>query len=254
MRTISLLIITLALSACASEDETSNNLSTEPFIERQEGAQFAYEHSMTIELPPGTVNTKIRSITSACVADEANQCEILEASTTDSRRPEGGITLRIAPAGVQAIKDMAALDGTITNSQVRAKDLAEPIADVEARLQQQQNYLTKLQALEQEASSDIDSLIKVTAEISKVQSDIETYAGQLAVQNQRVNTEILNLRFFSEVKAEFLSPIAASMRGFKEDISEGIASVITGAAYVIPWLLFFIPVLLLFRKLWAKPK
>jgi hypothetical protein len=71
---------------------------------------------------------------------------------------------------------------------------------------------------------------------------------------QRVETEILTVAISTTNSRAFWRPIGDAFRDFGFNLSQGIASAIQGAAYIIPW---SITLLLLWwggRKIWSRRK
>jgi len=117
-----------------------------------------------------------------------------------------------------------------------------------------QAYRSKLIELENKAANDIDALIKITSELSKVQSELEQAMGNNAHLLQRTNLDIVNIGFVVNKNRSFWSPIFRSLKSFLSNLSDGISQAITATAYIIPWLVVIGFFGFLFRYLWKRSK
>jgi len=113
-------------------------------------------------------------------------------------------------------------------------------------------YRERLVDLEKQSSNDVDALIKVATELSKVQSDIEYTTGEKAQLNRRVKMDILTIDIIVLSATANQSPIVTSLSNFFSDFSYGVAQVITALAYIIPWLLPLTLFVWVCRRLWRR--
>lgn len=58
----------------------------------------------------------------------------------------------------------------------------------------------------------------------------------------------------SEQQQTFWRPVAQSLREFSGRLSQGTASAISGAAYLLPWLVLLSLLVWVARKLWRRRK
>jgi hypothetical protein len=135
-----------------------------------------------------------------------------------------------------------------------AEDLAKPIADSKKKLEMLNDYRSKLESLRTRASTDVDALIKVNKELAEVQSAIEAETGTDSELMQRVDTELLNISISSQAQRAFWRPISDAFTDFKSNLSDGISSVVTALAYLLPWGLTLLILGLAGRKLWLALK
>ena len=98
----------------------------------------------------------------------------------------------------------------------------------------------------------IESLIKVSSELSKVQTEIELANGERAFLNQRVSMDIVNLNFQVEYHRSFWSPIRESLSDFSNNLSDGIAGTIIVAAYLLPGFIILLVMFVVIRFVWKK--
>ena len=251
------LVLLLALPFGCSEigDEIpSAQVSSEMLATRQSGSAMAYVHSLVVDVREDQIATSVTQILDACKSDRANNCTVLESEVSSGAYPTGSIRVRINPQGVEALLNLTASLGIVDSQRMEAEDLTEVIADTESRLAMLLSFRENLQSLELQASEDIDSLIKISSEMTRIQPEIEQLTGEAAYQRQRTETDIVNIRFVARGQVGFWSPISSSLSDFRVNLSEGIASAISGIAYVVPWLLVILPIILLLRYILRRRK
>jgi hypothetical protein len=147
---------------------------------------------------------------------------------------------------------LAASGGEVASRNTSAEDLQGPIRDTAKRLDMLRSYREKLLALEGKVGNNAEALIKLSQELATVQSELEAASGVEAGLMERVNMDLLNISIQSRSQRGFWSPVKRSARDFGSNLSEGIASAITGAAYLLPWSLILFVFGLLVRKVWKR--
>ena len=243
----------VCLAGCANADKDAQiPENSERLVPRQEYGTLAYEHRYVIEIEEQRVDEIVDSITSACIADIDNACKILSASVNAGEYASATVKLRIAPGGVEPIIQLAETLGTVSQIETLAEDLAEPVADFESRLKMLTSYLEKLHALEIKSDQNVDALIKIESEISRVQSEIEQVNGRLSFNKNRIKTEVVELKFVTSTPQGFWAPIGESFSDYSTNLAEGVSSAISGTALVLPWLVILIPLFILFRFIWRR--
>jgi predicted PurR-regulated permease PerM len=115
-----------------------------------------------------------------------------------------------------------------------------------------ESHRDRLLLLQEKASDDIESLIKVSSELSEVQSELEKAMGQNAYLSQRVNMDIVNIQFQVKLSRSFWKPITGSLSDFSNNLSDGISGTIVAVAYLLPGIILFIFVFFFVRFFWKK--
>jgi len=229
----------------ASDSETSQRASTK-FL--------AYEHYISIDMSEEELTPAYRKTVASCVEDRKNSCTVLNAEISSGEYASASIKLRVKPGGVKKLLESAAGKGDVVGESTHVEDLALPITDNKKRLKMLTSHRDRLLSLHEKAADNIESLIKISEELAKVQSELENAQGQNAYLLQRVNMDIANIRFSVERNRSFWKPVAQSLSRFSSRFSEGISDVITGLAYFLPWLFVIIPAIFGFRFLWRRGK
>ena len=147
---------------------------------------------------------------------------------------------------------LAAAGGEVASRNTSAEDLEGPIRDNAKRLDMLRSYREKLLALENKVGNNAEALIKLSHELATVQSELESATGVEARLMERVQMDLLNISIQSRTQRGFWSPVKRSLGDFGSNLSEGIASAITGAAYMLPWALILFIFGVVVRKVWRK--
>ena len=247
-------LLALALAGCSRPQALSpsgQQLASQ--VDRADPArQLAYEHAVTIDTTPDRIAAVHAAGLNACRKAKAGGCTLL-ASSIDSGA-DGGATMKfrarpdLVPVLVAALGQQAKL----VRQSTEVEDLSGPISDTARQLAMLQDYRQRLEDLRSRAGSDVDALIKVNRELADVQSSLEDATGKRAVLTQRIETDILNVAIRSDRHRPFWSPIGRALADFRGDLARGIASAISGLAYLIPWLLMLGVIGWAVRRLWRR--
>ena len=241
----------LALTACSSPVEIGAQADA-AYKEGGRGKFLAYEHSVTIDTDESGVRPLADKLVAACQADRANSCTLLESSSGRGRDPRAHVKLRAKPAGIASLVALASAGGSVQEQQTKVDDLAKSIIDSNKRLDMLREYERKLKGLEGKAGNDVDTLIKLSKELASVQSELEQAMGQNAHLLERVNLDLLTVLIEARRHRSFWSPIGEALSDFTANLSHGVSSLVTGLAYILPWLLALLLAWLSGRKLWRK--
>ncbi len=215
---------------------------------------LAYAHNIDIATAKDTLDRAHSTLVEKCNSDETLGCTILYSDVSRSDYPSASLRLRVIPSAVEPLITLAGEVGVVRRNSTTVEDLAEPIRDTKGNIKKLRSHLTDLENLRTQSKSDIRALIAVTAEIAKVTSQLETALGQEAHLLERVELQILNINFSVDRRSSFFAPIGHALSEFSDDLSEGIAQAISGFAYLLPWLVVLIPLLMFVRFLWRKLK
>lgn len=240
--------VLVLLSACGRSGVTP---SAAPAAEARD-QYLAYEHTVAVDAGEGAVKPLFDKLVAACAADRDHHCSVLNSSLQGGRYEGAQLRLRAATAGINKLLALAAAGGELARQETRVEDLARPVADNVKRLEMLRAYQQKLTELERRPALDADALIKLSKEQASVQADLEEATGQNAHLMTRINLDILNVDIQSRNQQSFWAPIRHAFAEFNSNLSSGIASTVTGVAYLLPWLLVLSLCWWLGRKLWRR--
>jgi hypothetical protein len=272
-----LLLSLLTVTACSSDnqhtsplqsleqtsrtyDEAPANAKSNALLsssaKRQSSKYLAYRHRVQIALTEKQIDPVFKKITAYCNNDTTYKCTLLHSSLNTGEHTSANIRLRILPKGIPQILELASQQGKISNRSTDVDDLQSAIVDNKKRLEMLIKYRNNLTALEEKSNNNINSLIKITKEIARVQSQIEYAQGAKARLLQRTQTDILNISLHpnSQTAPSFWEPILDALKHFTTSLSEGIASSIYALAYLLPLGLMGLLFFFMGKAIWRKTK
>ena len=224
---------------------------------------LAYQHTLALEVAEDKVMQVFSAGQAACHA-LAGQCTVMRAQVRglsgegDAMRSRQGasteLTMRAAPAAIPQLIAAFGTQAKVTLQSTTAEELAGPLEDGQKKLALLTDYRDRLEGLRVRAASDIDNLIKLNHELAEVQGELEAAAGKQASLRQRVDTELLDVTISAQSQQAFWRPIGQSLSEFGASLSQGTAIAISGAAYLLPWLVLLSFVAWIARKLWRRRK
>ena len=216
------------------------------------GSTLAYAHSLSVEVQKD-LPARLKEVRGACESRKEFACSLLDVSfRTQLDVPSGQVRMRLAPAGIEPMIEIAARGARITSRSTHAEDLAEPIADTDRQLALLTNHRDRLDEFLQRKDLKVDQVITLSKEVSSTQTQLDTLKTQRANLQRRVDTELLTIDFSPPVGtyAAQQAPIAEAIRSFGSDFRDAIAQVIRFIAALLPWLVILVPGVVLLRLFW----
>ena len=230
----------------------------------QQAAKLAYRHTLDLEMLAANIPQRYDRAIKNCLENATLNCVVMNASIRmgDQRDPLGGInpsaslTVRLAHDAVAPFEAdlLAPLPGETTGDpavrsrSTSAEDLTYAIADVEQRQAQLSDYRDRLMNLTKRSDVKVEDLIKIEAELSNTQSQLEALAAQKKNLDQRVDTEILAISFdVRNTRGNVSGPIEAAWREAGQVLSESTAIALRFTVSALPWLPIIAIGLLLLR-------
>lgn len=214
---------------------------------------LAYEHTVAVQLSPALIAGRMKELQAACASRKESECTLLDVSLRSERTvPSGSVRMRVAPAVVDPLIEVAARDGQIVSRTTHAEDLAEPVADTERQLALLTSHRDRLEQFSRSKELKVDQLIAVSKELSSVQTEIDQLNTQRANLRRRIDTELLSIDLappFAAYGAE-QTPVRDALRSFGTDFLRAIGQVISFIAMLLPWLVIAVPGLILLRIFW----
>ena len=251
------LFIALALAGCdrpaLNQPGRAAEASAKPGTAQAHASTLAITRAVDIELAPEAIAPAFASARSACEAEGADACVLLEASLTSGESPSAKIRLRAPAASMSRILARLRSGGGIFSESTTAEDLAAPIVDTDRRVAMQREYRESLLALRAKGGNDINALIRINEELAKVQSELEAATGERAHLQQRIDTETLTVSFRTPpAGGEGNHPIKGAVSQFGAHLADAAGGTITFVAYLIPWACMLLPLAWLARWLWRR--
>jgi hypothetical protein len=210
------------------------------------------EHSVVVDVPESQLEERFHRVAEWCASETTHHCTILQSDLQSGQTPSGLIKLRIEPTAVEDLVAFISALGILEHRATSVEDLADTMRDTQARIDMLTNYRKQLLALQAKAGANIDAAIKVAAELSTVQSDLEQANGEAAYQAKRVATDIVTIHFSVAEQRAYWRPVREALHDFLGNLSTAISQAITAVAFIIPWLVVLVPALYLLRFFWRR--
>ncbi|WP_266167897.1 DUF4349 domain-containing protein [Dyella subtropica] len=243
-----LLLLSPLLAACSHKAEVAPS-ATIAGEQAKAGAQLAYEHRLTLLLPPETIAPRLAATRNACEAARFGECNVLRIEQSPR---QASITLRIVPTGVEPLVSLAAQGGDVGERQTSAEDLAGAVADnhrQQERLKAQQKRLDELAARRDITVSD---LIALSREQANVENELQELEQTAAGQQHRVATNLVTLTLRPTGAGTRGARLSASFSGIFDQFVEGTASAFETLSYGLPFIILAFPLLMIWLWLWRR--
>jgi hypothetical protein len=198
-------------------------------------------------LPEGQIATHMAAVRQACESARFGACNVL---LIDQDEHSGTLTMRVVPAGVEALSGIATQNGKLASRQTQAEDLADAINDNDQKLKQLEAYAAQMEQLAQRKDLSVSDLIALGHERAQTQVERENLQNVAAQQQRRIDTNVLQLNFFDDARDQH--HLDLSFNGWTGQLYEGINDALSMLAYGIPFLLLAFPLALGWRWIWRR--
>jgi hypothetical protein len=242
------LLATAGLSACSSKSEVKSELRISG-EQAKAGAQLAYEHRITLQLPTEAIAPRLAAAREACEAARYGECNVLRLEQSPGL---GSITVRIVPAGVEPLVALAAQGGEIGERQTTAEDLAGAVADNQRQQQRLKAQQQRLDELAARKDINVGDLIALSREQASVENQLQELEQQAAGQQRRIATNLLTLNLQPTGGRARSSRLHDALGHMLDQFTDGIGSALDALSYGLPFLILGFPLLLLWVWLWRR--
>ena len=248
---------TIIVSGCRRHDSGRDQTMAPLMLAKAEASSqntstLSREHTVVVDVRETELAGGFRRVADRCTSDSEHHCTILQSDLSSGEVPSGFIKLRIDPAAIEDLVSFVVRQGKIERRSTQVEDLADAIADTQARIEMLKSYRQQLLALQGKAGTNVEAAIKLASELSTVQTNLERVNGEAAFQTKRVTTDVVRIEFVVAEHKAFWRPVHEAVRDFLGNLSTGLSQAITAIAYIIPWLFVVVPGLYLVRFLWRR--
>lgn len=244
-----LLIAAFAVAGCAKK--LTEGAPTAPTGEQAKaGAFLAYEHTVRIVSDDADIAPRINAVREACGSERFGTCSLLSESIDSGSRANGEIVVRVVPTGIEPLVNLAAKDGTISARSTHAEDLAQAVADNARERRLLENQRAKLESFQTRKDLSVADMLALARELASLETQMDGAEQIAAQQRRRIETNLLTIRFFSNGDGE--SRVGVSLRNLWHSFTDGFADAVEYSGYLLPFVLFGFPLLLLLRWLWRR--
>lgn len=241
----------LLLSACAEKEAvTAPNAAGVQGIARPDSL-LAYEHSVSIELAADALAARMAAVRSACLEGTHGRCSLIEFEEFSGQYPRGAVKLRLVPEGVEPLVALASHEGALGSRTTRAEDLSVAVADTGRRQMQYELQQTRLLELAARKDLSVADQLTLARELSTLEAQLQGAEREAAVQQLRLETNLLSLNFSVSAASESRwSTLGQALSGSMDDFVDGLIDAIGTLAEVLPYLIFAFPLALIWWVLW----
>lgn len=258
------IVALVSIAACSNDNHTieqdmaaprlasSMKMMAEPAQESSGASYLAYEHSITLDMAASEVAPAYQQLVARCNQQPKGLCTLMTSNLQTGEQSYAHLRMRMPPDQVQPMLTHAGTLGEVTHQNTQVDDLQNAIVDNAKRIEMLESYRAKLQALETTSAKEVESLIRIASELSRVQSDLEYAQGEKARLRQRVDLQVVNIHLQTQSYTGFWSPITQSLSDFGRHFAQGTAHTLTVLAYGLPGFGVLLLVVLVLRMLWRR--
>lgn len=188
----------------------------------------------------------------ACADERFGACSLLAVEQGSGSRPDGKVTLRIVPAGVEPLVNLAAEGGAIRSRKTSAEDLAQAVVDTAKQRDLLLRQQAKLEALQARRDLAVADSLVLVRELDAVEVQLDATAQESAQQRRRIETNRLTIDWSAPSAQPEGSRILDALHNLRDSFNEGVADAIEYVGYLLPFLVLGFPLALFLRWLWRR--
>jgi len=208
---------------------------------------FSYSHFLMLAMSHESIDPRFERARDKCLHDAALSCTLISASvsaTDGTYYKNSEATLAVAmPHEKIAVFEKSLLepvpqDGavavTVQSRSTRAENVTNEASDLDHKIAQLTNYRDSLAALAKRGDLAVSDIMKIDAELSKVQGDLDMALAQKRDVGERIAKEQLTVSFGEQPDA--LAPIARAWSNARISFIDSTADAINFLIRALPWL------------------
>ena len=138
------------------------------------------------------------------------------------------------------------------------EDKTATVIDVEAKMKNLTGFRDGLRAMLSKPPGAIKDLLEVQRELTQVQAQLDSETTRRKVLSDETDKVAIDLSFHAEESSRgtrgSFEPIAKAFRESMNILAESIATMISVAFALTPWILAFLAIFWAARKLWKRRK
>jgi hypothetical protein len=213
---------------------------------------FSYTHQLELALAHGGVKASFELARETCLKRAVLRCDLLSASLTAGEAASYARVLVALPHDGVPVFEKALTDaGAIVQSRSsNAENVATQSGDNARKIAQLTAWRDRLAALAKRSDLSVSDLMKVEAELSKVEADLGAALAEKRDIDGRIAKEILTVSF-TEKEGAF-APIARVVASAGDTLVSSSALALDFLIRIVPWLPILVGGLWLVRWLWSR--
>lgn len=262
------LFLALSLCACGRADKAAaplqslhSEVSATAPRERQASAQPAAEPQryravrqyLSIEVPRANLETAWRAANDDCIA-AGNDCEILLSSISQGEFDAAAIAslqIRIAPQKHSGFRAKVVAAGELRDDRVESQDKTAEVIDTEARLKNTLALRDRFRGMLATPGSKLKDLIELEKELARVQSELDSLAGQRKALANETEKTFMQIDFRAKrsiSEAGAFHPVSHAISTSVRIFAESVGSLITFVVAALPWAGLFVVMFFAVRR------
>lgn len=223
-------------------------------LQAPEGTFLAYEHDVSVRLPGADIGKHVAAVRDACQQQRFGDCAVLEISEQGDPSPEGEITVRTAPAGVEPLVKLAGEGGEIASRSSSAEDLAQQVADTGRTRARLENEHARLLEYQRRGDLKMADLLTLSQRLAEIESGLQQAGQEAAQQKRRIDTQRLTISFSAVGTEQRRSELGQALSETGEIFTGSIAVVIRFIAGVLPPAILVALLVWVARLWWRRRK
>lgn len=245
-----ILVIGLCALALAGCNRGGGNMSTR--MERVAAdmvvpgsAQFSFINSWAFEMRRDAIASRFERTRAACLSDKALNCKLVNSNINtasgDTGYPSEAFLEVLLPHNqidgfkktiLAPVANEPAGEVTIRSSSTRAENVEDQGADAGRKVLRLTAYRDRLTALSKRPNLSIEDTIRLEAEISRVQGELDDAIKSKSDTDGRIARETVNISFGAFAPSAIGSVFSRASDTFVQNIANALEFLIG----VIPWL------------------
>lgn len=221
-------------------------------LQAPEGTFLAYEHDVSVRLPGADISKQVAAVRDACQQQRFGDCAVLEMSEEGDPSPEGGITVRTAPAGVEPLVKLAGEGGEVASRSSSAEDLAQQVADTRLTQARLENEHARLLEYQRRGDLKMADLLTLSGRLAEIESGLQQAGQDAAQQRRRIDTQRLTISFSAIGTEQRRSELGQALSDTGEIFTGSVAVVIRFIAGVLPPAILVAVLLWVARGWWRR--
>lgn len=197
-------------------------------------AMLAYEHQVDIRIAAKEIPARQAQVQEACGQARFGQCVVLGLRQRGGEFPSAGITLRIAPDGVEPMIALAGAGAELGSRSTHAEDLAVVVRDNAASQDRLRRELQQLEAFQQRSDLSVADMIALAERVASTQAQLEAAEREAAQHQRRIDTGLLHIEFSPPAAQAGRGEVAQAVREFGATLATGTAWTIRALAFLLP--------------------
>lgn len=240
----------LLLAGCGQQSPRfarSYNLAAPMMLRDARGGAsqvFSYSHYLALVMPHDAVKPRFERARDRCLNDAALRCKLITASLTANELTGDEANLVVAlPHDKVTLFEKSLLEpltedgsgkATVQSRSTSAENVTTQAGDNERKVAQLTAYRDRLMALTKRTDLSVTDLMKVEAELSKVEADLNAALAEKRDVGERIAMESLTVNFGETEPAT--APIMKVFDRAGATLTESTAAAIDFLIRIVPWL------------------